>query len=430
MVTGGGESVMWFGLSKTRLSPIGIDFGARRLKLLQVTLTDPPRIHAAAALDLPDEALKDPAARQAFYTEQLPKLLKRGGFQGRRVMCSLPAYQTLIQHLQVSAGDRDDLREQVASHLRARLNVDPSRMVVRHFQVGQIVADGTTRQEVICLAASRDVVMRYVTMMKQLRYDVVGMHSEPLAMLAAFDHMFRREADSERTTAFIDIGAATTKVIVAHGKQMAMAKAIHVAAAALSLSDSAGKGDDAHRDRDEPALAAEPRRSSLTTMPGMEDDGDGSDVGGVTQEHAVAAEACGPLAMINAQINAQMNAQAATTARSPSVPRPAVTPTAAPPLVVNESLQCLIEELQMSVRHHQRLFPNRTIERLVFLGGGASQTAVCQHIARTLRIGAQLGDPLARLTRDGGKTPPGVDLRQTQPAFAVPVGLCLSEPNL
>lgn len=402
---------MWFGLSKTRLSPVGIDFGARRLKLLQITLTDPPRIIAAAAIDLPDEARQDPAARQAFYAEHLPRLLKGGGFRGRRVMCSMPAYQTLIQHLQVTGNDRDDLREQVAAHLRGRLNVDPARMVVRHFQVGQIVTDGAMRQEVICLAASRDVVMRYVTLMKQLRLDVVGMHSEPLALLAAFGHMFRREADSERTTAFIDIGAGTTKVVVAHGRQIALAKSIHVPAETLDLEDADGQDDTAD-------LAVQPHRSSIAAMPEA-----------ASNDHT-AAEACGPLAMISAQ----MRAEAATALRETnpaSARRAAVAPRPAAHLKVNESLQCLVEELQMSIRHHQRLFAGRGIERLVFLGGGATRTAVCQHIARSLRIGAQLGDPLARLTRDeGGKTPPGVDLRQPQPGFAVPVGLCLSEPNL
>lgn len=413
---------MWFGLSRTQLSPIGIDFGARWLKLLQVTLTDPPQIVAAAAIELPASARQDPLSRQAFLGEQLPILLKQGGFKGRRVICSLPAFQTLIQHLQLSASDGGDLADQVALHLRQRLNVDPARMVVRHFQVGQIVADGATRQEVICLAASRDVVMRYVNLLRQARCDVVGMHSETQAMLTAFAHMFRRQADSDRTTCFIDIGAATTKVVVAHGKAMVLAKSIHTAGDAMEPAAGDAATGGAHEAA--PPSSLPPRRMAVTLL------AEGADARGSDAQDA--SRSCDSLAMIQARMRAERSAEtfaASTAAATMAPPAPAAGPRG--DSAGNEALQCLVEELQMSVRHHQRLFPRRPIEKLVFLGGLSQRTPLCQHIARALRIGAQLGDPLARLTRPGdGKTPAGVDLRKAQPGFAVPVGLCLSEPNL
>ena len=56
---------------------------------------------------------------------------------------------------------------------------------------------------------------------------------------------------------------------------------------------------------------------------------------------------------------------------------------------------------------------------------------MCQKIARALRIGAQLGDPMARLVRvNQDKGSDGVDLRKPQPGWAVPMGLCLSEANI
>jgi hypothetical protein len=51
----------------------------------------------------------------------------------------------------------------------------------------------------------------------------------------------------------------------------------------------------------------------------------------------------------------------------------------------------------------------------------------CEQIARALGISAQLGDPLARLARSSrGHAPEGLDMRQPQPGWAVPMGLCLS----
>jgi Tfp pilus assembly PilM family ATPase len=271
-----------------------------------------------------------------------------------------------------------------------------------------------------------------------LRCDVVGMHSEPQAILTAFSHMFRRAADSERTTCFIDIGAATTKVVVAHGKTMVLAKSIHVAGDALaSLNEQLADQNPAAS----PLAAAPPRRAVATALSGE----GGHQAADAASADVAGSDDCGPLAMIQARMRAEGGAatltseprtHASTTPPSATPPVasavPAATPAAA--LAENETLQCLVEELQLSMRHHQRLFPRRPIEKLVFLGGSSMHTAVCQHLARTLRIGAQLGDPLARLTRSAAAAAAGadfgVDLRKAQPSFAVPVGLCLSEPNV
>ena len=93
---------MAFGWSKNRYSPIGVDLGADSMKLLQVIPTDPPQLVAAAAAELPPESRSNPPARQAFILERLKDLLKSQPFKGRRAILTIPAYQTLVQHLQVS----------------------------------------------------------------------------------------------------------------------------------------------------------------------------------------------------------------------------------------------------------------------------------------------------------------------------------------
>jgi Tfp pilus assembly PilM family ATPase len=95
-----------------------------------------------------------------------------------------------------------------------------------------------------------------------------------------------------------------------------------------------------------------------------------------------------------------------------------------------EALECLIDELQLCLRYHQSVFPARPVEKLVFIGGESRNAAICQRIARALRVGAQLGDPLARMVRLKAATPPtGVDMRAPQPGWAVPLGLCLAGRN-
>ncbi|MCX5660228.1 MAG: pilus assembly protein PilM [Planctomycetota bacterium] len=389
---------MAFGWSKNRYSPIAVDFGADSLKLLQVVASDPPQLVAAAAAAAPEEARQNPAARQAFFAQKLPELLRSQPFKGRAAMCSIPAYQTLTQHIQIARVEHEDFDAQIGMHLRQRLNVDPLRMVIRHFEVAQVVRENVTKQEVICLAVARDVVMRHVETMQAAKLDVVGMHCEPLAIVRAFAHLFRGE-EASRTTCFIDLGAATTKVVIAHGAEMVFAKTINAGGDHLTRHRAATENmsfSDAReaRIREASGVAAPPPR---------------------VPEPVGAPSATGSLAMIEARMAAERRAQAASPA-----PLPAGQP--AP-----DTLDCLTDELQLSVRYHQSLFAGRNIDKLVFLGGEAHHVSTCQKIARALRIGAQLGDPLARLVRATHKgATPGVDIEQPQPGWAVPLGLCLS----
>jgi cell division ATPase FtsA len=91
-----------------------------------------------------------------------------------------------------------------------------------------------------------------------------------------------------------------------------------------------------------------------------------------------------------------------------------------------DPLNRLIEELDLCRRYYEATFPNRPVDRLVFVGGEARQRTLCQHIARELGVTAQVGDPLVRMGRvsDIG-IESGIDRRQPQPGWAVAIGLSL-----
>ena len=402
---------MPFGFSRSRTSPIAVDFGCDSIKLLQVIPGEPAQIVAAGSAVLPEHARKDPAARHAFYLEALRNLIRSQPFKGRKVICSIPASQTLATQLQIARIESEDLQSQIGIHLRERLNIDPSRMVIRSYQVGQTVSDGVTRQEILCLAAGRDAVMRHVETAHRAKLDVVGMHAEPTAIVKAFEHMFRRADDAERTTCFIDIGAATTKVVIAHGQEMVFAKNIH--AGGEHLIRHRARLDGLSFDEARQARIADLAHQSSTAAVPEAPDPETSDSLVQPMRHAAGM----------AVMQAAMDADRGTT----TVARPP----AQPAVDQCEAVDCLIDELQLCLRYHQSVFTSRRIEKLVFVGGEARHLGLCQKIARAVRIGAQLGDPLARLTKTslGGKAP-GLDLRTAQPGWAVPLGLCLSEPNL
>lgn len=418
---------MKLGFTNKRYSPIGVDFGVDQLKLLQLMQTDPPQMIAAAAIDMPDEARTDSAARHAFLGKALPELLSKQKFKGRRAICSIPAFQTLVQNIEVGKSEGEGLDDLVAMQLRQRLNVEPSRMVVRNFPVAQVVRDGVNKQEVVCLAASRESVLQYIESARCAKLDVIGMYAEPLAIIAAFAHLYRRESDKQRTTCFVDIGAATTKVVITHGRNLVFAKVIHAAGDHLTHDRCAGDDSSFAQMRalriQEASMAVE-QEVSAPTPPNVEA-GDG-----LVARSGGAAPGLKPLDNVStpSQAGAMEPNIAPAVVLSPSLE---TTPRLTPAHNQADTLANLIDELQLCVRYHHRVFPDRRIDKLVFLGGESHHVNHCQQIAKALRIGAQLGDPLARLVRiSQTQAPTGVDMRQPQPAWAAPFGLCQSEPNL
>lgn len=376
------DGVMAF---KGRITPIGIDFGADTLKALQVIPSDPPQLVAAGYAEVPEHARKDPSARQAFYTDSLKLLLKNQPFKGKRVICSIPSYQTLVHHFQVPRTEQGGVDDHVGILLRQRLNVDPTRMVLRVHNVGQLPRD-TTKEEVICLAAGKDAVMRHIECAHRAKVDVIGMQCEPMAVLASFAHLYQGAQNAERTTCFIDIGAATTKVLIANGDKLVFAKTIHAG------------GDHLTRQR----AAAE--QLSFTEAKQLRK----REAGGGSQPQAEGGVAV---------------------AEAPS--GDAVSGSGADAEVYRETLECIVDELQMCIRYYKTLFPDRGIDKLVFVGGESRHREVCATIAKSVGIGAQLGDPLARLAKAGrSKGSHAVDFSQPQPGWSVPLGLCLSEKNL
>ena len=86
----------------------------------------------------------------------------------------------------------------------------------------------------------------------------------------------------------------------------------------------------------------------------------------------------------------------------------------------------LIEELNLCRRYHEATFSNKPVGRLIFVGGEARQRWMCQHIARSMQLAAQIGDPLVRMGRTTEVSiESGIDRRQPQPAWAVALGLSM-----
>lgn len=395
--------------SPTRVAqglPIAADFGVGSLKVLQITAGEPITLVAAACLETPPDLWSDHKKRLDFQLEALPKLIRHGGFKGKRAVCAIPSWQVLCKHLQFPKHDGVDVAELVAAAVPLQLQCDPSAVVFRHFEVEGAKNNG--KSEVAVIATPRDLVDRLMRGLFNAKVEPVGIHTEFGAILRAFDVARRREADQPAATLYLDIGAANTNVLIAHGANLAFARVIGVGG--LQFDEVVEKQlrcgiDEARRLRlaagQMVAVAPPPKNMAVLVTP----------MGGHPGEERRTGERAMP----------------GFSAEFLSQPLAGFSPEGAD---LREPLEILTDEVSMCLRYHASQFPELKVERAVFVGGEARSLGMCQRIAQSLKVSAQMADPLARVARSGGEPALGVDLKQPQPGWSVPLGLCLSPTDL
>jgi len=425
--TGTGSALrMSFGLMKSSLSPIAVDFGTAAMKVLQVTTEGRPALLAAACLETPDHLIDKDAARLAFQAEQLPELIRQAGFKGRRVACTVSAARTFVQHVQVQKSDDASMRDLVMEQLRQVSSIDPEQLILRHVEVGEVIRSGNRCVEVICIAIPRDVVGAYMGLLRKHKLDAVGIHSEHLADVSTFDLITRRQNDSELTSLYVDLGYGTTKVMVTHGRALTLAKTIHLG----------GRNLDSLAVRQHGGTLLDARSKRCGELVGAPAGGGGS--AKLTSLHTtdVSAEHAPRSGLLRGLRGLMPGREPPPDRRCGAMP-PGATAVAEAPSRPSETLhesteglEALTDEITLAVRYHQALFPDRRIGRTVFIGGEARSVETCRAIARSLRVASHVADPLAMIAKTGKEPCVNVDLSSPQPGWATVLGLCFCPTDL
>lgn len=367
-------------------APVGVDFGSETLRMAQVSQTDGEyTLAAASCIQIPMGARKDTSARMRFLAETCRPTFLKGRFAGRQIVIGIPAPLMHVVHLRVPKMDDASLLKALPWELKGKVPIEPSKALLRHVVAGEIFQDQETKLELIVMAVQRDTVDQFIRIAEAARLETIGLQPEPKAILDCFRNIFRRKADMTPTTMYIDIGFSATRVMVSCGEELQFLRFIPIGGDQFNYAASVALKVPVHEARN--------RRIQQAETPGL----DASAVAAVDPimdpmmakrfaERGIIEEAC------------------------------------------RDPLERLLSELELCRRYHEATFPNRPIDRIVFVGGEALQRALCQQIAKRLGIAAQLGDPMVRLGRTS-KVPleSGLDVAKPQPAWAVAVGLSIGQ---
>jgi type IV pilus assembly protein PilM len=428
------------GMFSQKANPIGVDFGSDSLKMAQVEWENgEPQLIAAASAEVPGHVRHNAGARLNFFAEAARELLTSGKFKGRQAILALPAASMFIQHLRLAKMDDELLKKALPWEARGKLPIDPSHALMRHVVAGEIYQDQEPKAEVILMAAARELVNQLLTAATKAKLDIIGMGVEPSALVDCFGHIYRRQEDRTAVSCFVDIGCASSRAVIAQGAQLLFARSMKIGGEHLTRAVASNlkmNMDDARMLRlklcyQQPAVEDAHRKQEV-------DDEDAAPAGAEAvaveapmvnrgaklRGPAEAEESGGGGGRIATAVSAQPERRGAPVApRLPSDPR---LQQAMVDEACREPLNQLAAELDLCRRYYESTFPNKPVDRLVFVGGEARHRTLCQHVAREMSLAAQVGDPLVRMGRTTNVgIDSGLDRRQAQPGWAVAIGLSL-----
>lgn len=403
-------------------SPIGVDIGTDTLRLAQCAFDGKDwHLTAAACTDIPAAMRQNAEQLNQYLSETLRELLAQGSFKGREAVLCVPSTDLTIQHVRMPRLDDADTRKTLPWECRGKLPFDPSNAVLRHIVAGEVQVNNEPKNEVIVLATPRQTVSRLLQVAGKAKLEVIGMNVEPKAVVDCFGHVYRRKADADVTSLYVEIGCLSTRVIIARGQQLLFARAIPIGGDTFSNAVAQAMGisfEQAKLLRIK--LASTPiARPAPEPLP--------EPVPAAIQEEAETSSESHSFALLGLAPQTERRHQSdAIAIVAPSLPDDLQAQQRHVDQACTPTLTQLCDELNLCRRYCEATFAQYPVDRIIFVGGEARQRTMCQHIAQSLGLAAQLGDPLVRMGRTtevGIES--GIDPKQPQPAWAVALGLSM-----
>lgn len=351
-----------------KVQPIGVDLGYTRVKMAQVrSSAGELELHAAASVEVPPDCRDDLSKRLAFQTDRIKSLLKGAGFSRRRAILSLPAEAVFLHPIRVPVGPDGNNEKIVQDKVRDMLPFREQDAVVRHILADNVCLDQKEAQERIVVAICHEKLKPYLAMAGRAGLDTVGVNVEVCALAECFARFFRRAVDVARITLFVDIGSASTQVVMTRGGRIIFAR--NVSAGGLILDRAVAKA----------LKITVPQAQQVRRK--MVKEGD---------HRATEAAEDDLYRLLTGKIEE----------------------------IADEIIQCL--------HYCESVFNRQRIDRVLFLGGEANNKRLCKSIASQLNLPAQVGDPMLGIHRPAGMPRgTGPDLRSPCPEWAVAIGLSL-----
>jgi type IV pilus assembly protein PilM len=329
-------------------------------------------------------------------------------FKGRKVVSCLPSRELLIQHLRVPKMDEAELERALPFEAQTKVPFNIAQGRLCHVVAGEVYEGTASKLEVILMAASGGVVSRNLNLLERTKIEIESINVEPCALVSCFGHLLDQSEEQLEGTMFIDLGHSCSKVVITHGRNIVFCRTIGTAADQLIRTISS------NMEMGYPEAEKLLYGLDKASKKAVEQNVSSKDISANKQRELTQVQA-GVISSSGGGL-ATMTEDSEEAKKQTDVMQ-----------VIRPTLQNMCDEFRGCIRYHDMIFDAQPTQRVIFLGGLAKNTRLCQQLARSMGLPAQLADPVSRIdsaTLTGNHSDLIASERHSD--WAVAIGLSLS----
>ncbi|MHC4717884.1 MAG: pilus assembly protein PilM [Planctomycetota bacterium] len=218
---------MFAGRFSASVGLVGIDFGTRAIKLLQLREHGRGlRVVGAAAVDA--HGTDSDRGDGALLTDQLWGAFAAGGFSGRRCVISLPRGDVRVQSVRLPKMPDDELQQAAVWEASQRFGFDRAAMEVDVIRTGAELQGGENREEGLLIAASHTAINARIEPLMTAGLRPVAIETHFTALARAFSRPSFSPSATQPVRALVDVGASGSTVMIIRDGQIAFCKPITI----------------------------------------------------------------------------------------------------------------------------------------------------------------------------------------------------------
>lgn len=212
-----------------RVDPMGIDFGTRFIRMLQLARHDGRIDIVGCAQRVVPTGLPSPSEYGHFRIQAVSEMLEEGGFVGNEVVSALSWNDLWMRSVRVPMMPIEKSSEVIKFEAAERLGLDPTDDQIKFMIAGDVRQGTAIYQEVLVFGAGGKTVDAHIDMLTRLGLQPAAIDVGPCAIFRPFERFLRREADADKVNVFVDLGYKASRVVISRGAEMILVKSIPIA---------------------------------------------------------------------------------------------------------------------------------------------------------------------------------------------------------
>lgn len=203
-------------------SPIALDFGEHRVKVVQLELrAGVVHVRAAAAEPVAPGEAGNLAARQL---DAATRALRRGRFAGRVARIGLPLDQVGTRHVRLPSEQWDDAGERIAARIAAEPQAEAG-LSICPLPVAELLEQGERKREYLCCTAGQPAIAAAIARCEQL-----GLAPDALELLPLAQCRPVLRGTAQDSFALLDLGHTHSRLVIVRAGAPVLLRSVPVGA--------------------------------------------------------------------------------------------------------------------------------------------------------------------------------------------------------